>query len=179
MSTRHKPVLPMQHRPYFWNTRLAAAALARGPLPPAAQRNLWGVYSLACLALVYLFEMLPAAPAAYPWSLAVGGIADAAVVLWGIHLTYVANGGAEGERFLEKTMALALPLGIRLGVATPLLFLVVGLWAEPDSAGEAWSAAVLRLALQVVYVLRLAEHFRAIAAMEANAHAEPAPAAED
>lgn len=103
---------------YFWDSRQLAVDLRNDAVPAATMRN----YFIALLIL--------AAPSVWrggtegkPTEIiyVVGAIA---IIIIGIRRAYQTNGGDQGSRFIEKSVALLLPITVQsyvLGVLTVML----------------------------------------------------------
>lgn len=166
---------------YFWDIDELIADLRRRP--PNARHGfgyLVGVLLFALIPSANARDALMAMPAlgalSVPLHLAVlvaaNSLVSAAIVLWGAHASYRANGGEAGSDFVARFVAMGFVLGIRLLVLVGIPLVVAGsaLSLLPIlllAPGESYameplpgSAAVGTLVFQAIYFWRLAHHFR-------------------
>jgi hypothetical protein len=157
---------------YFWRLQQLKAELRRGPL---AARPAFG-YLIATLIVLTTSVELTAVypPESYGAHDATLGLGSALLLIAGTYGAYRANGGADGLDFAGRYVALTWVLGVRLLVfGAPIGLLIAVLLglalaiASPSilesSAFWGWTGTVLLLGWNVLLVLRLVHHFRALA----------------
>ena len=169
---------------YFWDSRRLAVDLRNDAVPASTLRNYLIALLLVSTPAMYL--IFPTPPDIWSVISLFGGIA---IIIIGIRYAYQANGGDEGQRFIEKSVALLLPLTIQsmaLGFALALSWHVF----RPSSLGrlstdgtgliDSTSQNLFWLALQVWLLWRLVVHLRDMRAADVDAPPDlnaPAPEA--
>jgi hypothetical protein len=176
---------------YFWRIKSLKEELRRGPLPPRSAF----AYVLATFLLFQLMAGVPGLWNVDPaditsWTWVAFGL-TAIVLVLGMYAAYQANGGAAGEDFAARYLALGWVLGLRIlvfgigalilvAVASVLVAIMQGAVTPegdlPDEILPAWLTDLFSVALAVVFYWRLVHHFRSLAAPATPAAALP-PAA--
>lgn len=168
---------------YFWDSRRLAVDLRNDAVPAATLRNYLMALLIVSTPALYLLVVPPDI-----WS-GVSVIGSIAIIIIGVRRAYQANGGDEGTRFIEKSVALLLPLTIQslvlaiIALISWALFdseLISRLTADQRSLIDSVSTALFELALQGWLLWRLVVHLRDMRAADTDASPDlnaPAPAA--
>ena len=149
---------------YFWDSRQLAADLREGAVPARTLRN----YLMALLVIgaptVFLAFGSGSPPDAWDGAYV---IAQVILIIIGVLRAYQANGGDQGSRFVEKSVALMLPLTMQslvLGITVVGLLLAfeAPLAAHLSVRGKALSneisSLLVGLSLQAWVLWRLIVH---------------------
>lgn len=113
---------------YFWDSRRLAVDLRNDAVPASTLRNYF--IALLILGAPSVFYGLYAGGTPDVWD-AVRILGSIAIIIVGILRAYQTNGGDEGSRFIEKSVALLLPLGIQSFVLFGALFVA---WVPVEQA---------------------------------------------
>lgn len=159
---------------YFWDSRRLAKDLRNDAVPAATLRN----HLIAWLLIGLPGSFHPIGPtvsgeasdAGY-WHEALLIGFSIVIIIIGIRRAYQANGGDQGRRFVEKSVALLLPLTIQAAVFFVVVFLsysyfmnawALQVWARGEILDraliDAVSTTLLTLAAQVWVMWRLVVH---------------------
>ncbi|MBF7683496.1 hypothetical protein I2F27_09200 [Acinetobacter sp. B5B] len=152
---------------YFWNTKALAQELSANTLNKKHYKNYYLMTALL-ITLVYYYGMYS------PYSelniIGFEGVSTLTIIFIGIHCAYKANGGDEGQHFLERMTALSFPILVQnttAGVAFG--FLMVGLYFGLNLEGTAfdtwfeWSISLFTVILQILFFTRLRFYMKAVA----------------
>lgn len=158
---------------YFWDSRLLAIDLRYNAVPAATLRNYF--IALLIVSTPALYLIFPTPPDIWSVISLFGGIA---IIIIGIRYAYQANGGDEGQRFIEKSVALLLPLmiqslalGFALGLSwyTFLSSSLERLSTDGTALIDSISQNLFWPALQVWLLWRLVVHLRDMRAADVDA----------
>lgn len=151
---------------YFWDSRQLAVDLRNDAVPAATMRN----YFIALLIIGAPSVFLSLADGQKPdvWD-GINTVGYLIIVILGIMYAYRANGGDQGTRFIEKSVALLLPLTIQ-SFALALVLAAVVYFAESALASrlsadgkvlmEGMSSTLFAFGLHAWVLWRLVVHLR-------------------
>jgi hypothetical protein len=135
---------------YFWDSRRLAVDLRNDAVSPTQLKN----YLIALFILglpTGLVHLGFTREERLSWLLALTISATATVV--GLHLAFKANGGSGGERFIQKVVALMLPLTIQMMVLIALLMIALVIAASPLELDASGTPKLGRFTEQAVDVI--------------------------
>ena len=113
---------------YFWDSRRLAVDLRNDAVPASTLRNY--LIALLIFGAPSVFYGLYAGGSPDVWD-GVRILGSLAIIIIGILRAYQTNGGDDGSRFIEKSVALLLPLGIQSLVLFGALILA---WVPVEQA---------------------------------------------
>lgn len=152
---------------YFWNTKALAHELSADTLDKRHYKN---YYLLAALVVsaVYYYGMF--SPYFDVRVIGIEGILTLIIMFIGIQRTYVANGGDQGEHFLNRITALSFPILVQTTVAGIvfgfLLLAVYQFFALENTYFDAWyewCVSAFTLFLQILFFARLNMYMKRVA----------------
>jgi hypothetical protein len=151
---------------YFWDSRQLAADLRNDAVPTATLRNYLMALLIVGAPSVFLGLVDGQKPDVWDGIYTVGFLI---IVILGIMHAYRANGGDQGTRFIEKSVALLLPLTIQsfavaIVMAGVIYFADSALTSRLSADGkvltEKISSTIFALGLHAWVLWRLVVHLR-------------------
>ena len=106
---------------YFWDSRRLAVDLRNDAVPAATMRNYFIALLIVAAPSVWSGVTEGKPTEVWDWIYVLGAIA---IIIIGIRRAYQTNGGDQGSRFIEKSVALLLPITVQsylLGALTVML----------------------------------------------------------
>ena len=144
---------------YLWKINNLVSELREESLTQENFKNYYLVTSVSLLLFSYLLALDTPTNLTHYWADAIGTIL---VTIVGLNLAFNANGGNTGKNFLNKTVSLAVPLMIRLGVAGTLVmipFVVLEVFFSM-SISEEWFLSIFTLSVNIIFFWRLVVHLK-------------------
>lgn len=152
---------------YFWNTKALAHELSTDTLDKKHYKNYYLMGAVLISAVYYLGMYAPYSDLSVT---IVECVATLLIMGFGIQKTYQANGGDEGENFLNRITALSFPIFVQITVfgvlfagsvlAALIIFELEGtmldLWYE-------WVLSAFTLFLQIMFFVRLNMYMKRVA----------------
>ncbi len=146
---------------YFWNTGKLVGDL-RNDL--VTERNFKNYYMASSLIMMASYYLAMTAPRENMVIMLVEAIGSIIITVFGINYVFKRNGGDGGHSFVNRALALSLPLMIKLFLAGMLIGIIETIANElaiPKKTLDIAGAALLLL-IQLVFFWRLAVHIQRV-----------------
>lgn len=152
---------------YFWNTKALAHALSEDTLEKRHYKNYYLIAALVVSAVYYYGLFSP-----YYDVRVIGleAVLTLIIMFVGIQRTYVANGGDQGEHFMNRVTALSFPILLQTTVAGIVFGLILlGIYQFFHLENTVfdyfyeWCVSAFTIFLQILFFTRLNMYMKRIA----------------
>jgi hypothetical protein len=148
---------------HYWNTKKLAAEIKAGVLSETDRKN---YYIGSSVITVIAMNMAIIAGAENKYYAIATAVLSLFIIVFGINLTFKANGGNEGRDYIARVLILSFPLFIKIYVlavlASIVLMVPVYMISGNNPMVVEWISLLISVAIQIIYFWRLNVHLKEI-----------------